>query len=1212
MKQKTSPENDHRTRFGFAGLLVALALTLPSLAIAQTAAKANLQPIDLAALCAAAFTNSVSPQSWSALPRGVKTFNGITFKVDGRLAVTGLDAARKGEFHPVSLGIPIGRRAGRLHILHGADNDDKDGVPLAKVVIHYRNGEERSTRFAYGVHARSWARGPEEKKSELLDPNSKQAWTTANDEAEAPGASLRLFQTTLGNPLPDEEIARIEMVSLFSRATPFIAGITLESGADALEVFPSSSRRVVKKSLEHPDPVYHGVFVIRAIDGLTSQPLTNANAVLSISDDEAFFYFGEARADGSGTIRLAYPPQQAVAFTALVRAPGRVPFVFSGTKTNGGDYPREVEARLGPGVKIGGVVRDPGGKPVPEARLVLYRLTRDSAREFTRIDHETVRTDQDGKWTSQAVATLDEMTFELSHPEYRSVTYLQTPQRPGTLFKSVAPEALMAGNAIMELPPALRVEGIVQDQSGKAVPDAELRFVDSGRINPARTLKTDGNGRFKFVAPQPGEISMMVQAKGYRTRLQSISVEPENRSVTLMLAKTSPFRGRVVDQSQQPVAGARVRVDSWNGTKLIQWQTLTDDSGRFVWDSPADGSVMFYVTATNHSSSRISFGNTSGESTVQLRKMSRVFGRVVDAETKKPIDEFTVVKGRAYSAEEPMRWDRYDSARGRNGEYSVRLEEYSSGNSGARSQIMVEAPGYRPVASPPFLKAGLYTNHFEMTKGRGIGGVVELADGSPVANVTLALVERSDYAYMDRPGELRRSGSGGEYQRSNAKGLFEFPAKLEPHTIIAAHENGFAEVRASNVLATGKVVLQPWGRLDGVLRVGKKVEPGWYVSVQSASWRYGEEGRSGAPLSLHLKVEPDANGKFVVDKVPPGERNVYLQFKLNDRENGRTASSHGVPVTVKSGATTEVTVGGGGRPVIGRIAILGGDQEDVDWHRDVHTLQSQMVLPNTLTPPAITGNMSNDERQKAYREYNERQAAFFRTEKGREMQRQQRNYVLLFDTNGNYRVDNVLPGTYTLYVSPTNPDRGDNYYENIGSLNHTVTIPEPAAGKPDEPYDIGKLELQIRGTTRLGKRAPAFETKTFDGKTVKLEDFKGKYVLLDFWATWAGARTLDVQMLKAVHDLYGKDDRLVMLGLNFDHESKVAETAIAQGGFKWTQCYAGSWNASRLPASYGIQGLPEAVLIDPEGKILARNLRGSTIRTRVRNLLSTPRPAVRP
>ena len=297
MKQKMPRENSHRIRvasssliFPLKGLLAILTLLtgwMPgSPAVAQETAKANLQPIDLSALCATAFSNSPSPQSWSAMPRGMQTFNGIPFKVDGRLEVTGMDDARKGEFHPPRLSaIPIGRKAERLHLLHGAQNDDKDGVPLAKVILHYLNGEERSFRLAYGVHARSWAKASGEGKNELLDPNSQQAWTKANDDAETPGALFRLFQTAFNNPLPDQEIARIEFVSLFSRATPFLAALTLATGADPSEVIPASSRRVVKKSLALEDSVYHAEFVIRAIDSSASQPLTNAKAVLSISDD---------------------------------------------------------------------------------------------------------------------------------------------------------------------------------------------------------------------------------------------------------------------------------------------------------------------------------------------------------------------------------------------------------------------------------------------------------------------------------------------------------------------------------------------------------------------------------------------------------------------------------------------------------------------------------------------------------------------------------------------------------------------------------------------------------------------------------------------------------------------------------------------------------------------------------------------------------------
>jgi thiol-disulfide isomerase/thioredoxin len=150
---------------------------------------------------------------------------------------------------------------------------------------------------------------------------------------------------------------------------------------------------------------------------------------------------------------------------------------------------------------------------------------------------------------------------------------------------------------------------------------------------------------------------------------------------------------------------------------------------------------------------------------------------------------------------------------------------------------------------------------------------------------------------------------------------------------------------------------------------------------------------------------------------------------------------------------------------------------------------------------------------------------------------------------------------------------------------------------------VGEHKVQIRGMMRLGRRAPRFQAKAFDGKTVKLDDFQGKYVLLDFWASWTGARSLDVRMLKEVNETYGKDPRFALVGLNFDPERKDAERMIQQNALKWLQCYMGNWSATELPGSFGVQGLPEALLIDPEGKIVARNLRGSNIRNTVRNQL---------
>jgi len=1172
------------------------------------AADVVYQTVDLAPVFSDASIGPNAVTGASMVLRGVKEFSGVPFKIDGLLPVTGMEDVRRGELHPTLIAnIPVRRRAAQLHLLHGVDGEDKDGVPFAKLILHYANGEERSIRLAHGVQARGWSGGKRQVSASVVDPESRIVLSSAAEDSER-GGGLRLYQTVIRNPLPEQEIVRVDFISLFSQATPFLAGLTT-SGLDAGASVPgtASARRVIKKSLEHPDSVYREEFIVRTVDPTGGQPMTNATAALTIHDDEGALYFGEAKADAAGVIRVPFPPQQTVSFGIMVRASGRVPVLLQSAKSAGGDFARELEAKLERGVRMGGVVNDPAGRPIAEAEVLIHSITRNGPREFTRLDYDTARMGTDGKWSSESVpAGVDAVAFEVSHPEFRAMLF--TRGKSNDLSAGMVSESdLAAGKAVIALPAALRVVGTVLGYNGRAIKGVEIQIVDTSRPDFRRPVPCDDAGKFSFAVPQPGDITLMIQAKGFKPKLQPVAVEPEMKPLNLTLAKTEPFVGLVVDQSQEPVPGARVRVDSWNGTKLLPWQAVTDAKGGFVWDSPPDGNVMFFVSATNFTSTRMSFGSPLGEHRLTLRKLARALGRVVDADTGKPIDEFLVVRGRSYNQGEPMRWERYDITRARRGEYSMRLLDYGSN---VRLQIMVEAAGYMPAQSPVFTKAGVYTNDFALKKARGISGVVQLADGTPVTNATVVLVEPSDEASMEKPGELRRNGSSGDFQRTNARGQFEFAPKLMPHTILASHALGFAEVRASNVIASGKVILQPWGRITGKVRVGKGSQQERTVSVQSEDWQHGMEGRTGPPLSLFMKAETDADGNFTVERVPPGDRKANLQVKVNDRSSGRgAASTHGMPVTVKPGATTDVLIGGTGRPVVGRMTVVGGDPEDVDWRRDVHTMQTQIVMPASVQGPVITGNMTEEDRQKAYQQYNERQRAFWATDEGRALRRRQRNYTLMFETNGTFRIDNVEPGNYYIYVSLTNPERPDNYYEHIGSMNKDVVIPALTAGKADEPFDLGAMPVQIRGTQRMGRRAPAFETKTFEGKTLKLEEFKGKFVLIDFWATWAGTRTLDAQMLKSVYDSYAKDERFVMLGLNFDAELAVGEKFVKENGFKWTQCYAGQWGQTTIAANYGIQGLPDNVLIDPEGKIAARNLRGSSIRSTVRSKLGTPKNA---
>lgn len=1158
-------------------------------------------PVDLSRF--ASKSRGIASEIGSLLPRGTQAVDGIMFRTDGRVEVAGLAAARAGDFSPTRVSaIPVGRKASRLFLLHGTSGEEQPGVPVAQLILHYANGIERALRLVYGVHVGNSVPERGERTNGLADRNSKLAWTATREEADRfAGNQVLLYFTALDNPLPSEEIVSVDYASLFSRATPFLAGLTVEEDGPGLaSAWTRPTGRLWRKGYEFEDEAYCGQFVLVAVDGADGKPLTNATAALTITDDEFSFYFGDAHADGEGRLVLDYPPQHTLAYGLLVKAPGYLPVILAESKLKTPRFETELTTRLTRGVLVGGFVRDAGGEPVSDAEVMIYQATQDGPRHYLRVDYDSVKTDSKGRWASTALPTnFAGFSFHVAHPDYRAVLYTAAQGASNV----VGAAALMARSAVLTLPPVNRLHGLVSDPRGRPVANAELYLQSSGGTPPEHVATTDRNGSFSFLDPESGDSSLFALAPEFAPLHQQAWRRLQHGGlIRVTLSEARPVLGFVRDQYRQPVPGALVRVDRWHETSLLKWRAVTDEQGSFSWENPPEDSVLLYITKTNYSSMRTMVSGTGGEMNFILQRRSQVFGRVIDAETRQPIPEFKVIRGRAYSPDEPIRWERYNSSRGRNGQFSIALNDYYGGE--GRSQVMVEAAGYLPQTSPPLSQAGSHTNEFALHRGKGISGLVKLASGEPVANASVVLVDKSSSGYMDRPGQFQRNSSVDSVL-TDAAGRFEFQPRLDSHSILVAHNQGFAQVRVESLATYDAITLVPWGRVTGTLRVGQNPGAGQTMQLQTMDYRYGEEGRSGSSLSLYLSVETDGDGNFVFDKVPPGERKLSIRHKFRENRSGPIPLSHGRPVIVRPGETTHLVIGGTGRPVIGRVRLASGSAEDVDWLRDVHTLSLRVTEPPGLLATGPEGANTPEEQAKRRQEFERRQREFWTSEAGRALERDQRGYVLLFDTNGSFRVDDVPPAQYQLQIAPTDPEQDYYSYQRIGSLVREVTIPEAPPGKPYEPFDLGEMSLAIRSKVRLGGRAPSFEANTFDGKTVKLDDFRGKFVLLDFWATWAaGSRRQDLMMMTNVYAKYGASNRLVMISLNLDFQPELGRAFLKTNASPWLQCHVGEQGNNVLLPSYGLDGLPANVLIDPSGRIHSRNLRGSSLLNTVRRALS--------
>lgn len=153
------------------------------------------------------------------------------------------------------------------------------------------------------------------------------------------------------------------------------------------------------------------------------------------------------------------------------------------------------------------------------------------------------------------------------------------------------------------------------------------------------------------------------------------------------------------------------------------------------------------------------------------------------------------------------------------------------------------------------------------------------------------------------------------------------------------------------------------------------------------------------------------------------------------------------------------------------------------------------------------------------------------------------------------------------------------------------------------PYvmDLDAIIKQLENV-QIGKTAPDFSLPDTAGVSVSLSDFRGKYVLLDFWASWCPpCRKENPNVVKAFQEY--KDKNFTVVGISLDQDKEKWQKAIADDHLDWTHVSDLKYWDSEIPALYGVRGIPANVLLDPNGVIIARNLTGEELHTTLQGVV---------
>ncbi len=1027
-----------------------------------------------------------------------------------------------------------------------------------------------------------------------------------------PGKRWGLFSAAL--------LALLGLICLTDAQAPKRTGekTAIKGPADTISLTKTNDTRELRRGAD-PLPTANGTNIpahalrITVVDAETGKPVPEAE-LFAPNVDRWDKPKPRRFADGQGQylLQAPFPPDKVrrdmSLFTISAKHPDYARRAVGWTASGGDVYaalPKEATIKLEKGIAIGGVVRDERGTPLPGVRVL---LSASGYRGFTigtgeRKSHEYSEvwetdeqnpasiSDSAGHWSfAHFPSDLASLEITILRSDGSRETFSTPEENRLNSYPIVSIAALREQNAVFALKDGVTVRGVVVDEAGRPLPGVKIKEgYGHGNIVRVSEFLTGADGRFERLNRAPRQWIYTGSAEGRTTVTVVAQVEPGMPEVRLVLPPAKPLRLRVTDNEGKALAGASTRIDNYRTeAQILDWEGETDAEGRAIWSNAPTVPVTFFVYSEMLVASRkvkalageaeklIVLSQTAGE---------KITARInaVDSATRQPVKVLKVAA--RYGGLSPFK----SLTTPMTSQFSVEIRRSDFGVSMyyPSYELMLEADGCDSLLTDFIdFDEGDRDLELALVKGGDAGGVVLLPDGGPAAGA------RVWARASDNDGPLFCNGPGRYYgdrmkkAQAAVDGRFQLPGVPGDPPVVFTHANGFLETTLAEIKRNPAVRLQPWGRVEGRLTPSGQLNEGVSISLSTLQWTPA----IGFHLSYSTRPAPD--GAFVFTNVPSGDYKIYRW--LSHRRQGTITESHQMPLMVKPGETVRIEYGGGGRAVIGQ-AMPDKPEMPVDWLND-----DQVLVLKQPPIPAVKG-----EDYASFKAFQEANNDSYKSPARLRQAREARTYQLMFERDGSFRVDGVPAGSYELRIRLTKPGERQQFNQfprpedELGSLVREVVVPPG-----EEPLDLGTLVVALKGDAGGSKAGPVdLAAQTLEGQRLSLAQFRGRHVLLAFWAPWSERCAEQLADLQKLQAQFGEDARFAFLSLSVDGDMSAVRKTVEARGYHGTHGWLDSDNRAKVTAAFDVSTLPAVFLIDQEGRVVGRDLEGERLRQAIQRAL---------